>query len=119
MTAAQMPRPSWAGSLRACPCLKAASGLTGAKKQLLSPAISSQALCGAGPRREYRVLLGEKSHQGTPSPEKTGDRGQPLVGHHGYMISVWNSSFQGSGKSVAQLGIGWVFYLDFLKKSYL
>lgn len=92
--------------------MKAAPGLTGGKRQLASPAIFCQASCEAGPRREYRELLGEKSYQDTPLPwEDKGTEVSLVVGHRGYMVSVWNSNFQGSGKRVAQLGIGWVFYL--------
>lgn len=51
------------------------------------------------------MLLREKSHQDTPSPEKTGTEVSHMVGRHGYVVSVWNSSFRALGRVL--LNVGW------------
>lgn len=64
---------------------------------------------GQGPE-ECRVPLGEKSHQDTPPPRRQGTEVSLMVGHHGYMFVSVIPPFRALG-SVAQLGVGWVFYL--------
>lgn len=51
------------------------------------------------------MLLREKSHQDTPSPEKTGTEVSHMVGRHGYVVSVWNSLFRALGRVL--LNVGW------------
>lgn len=63
----------------------------------------------ARPGRQSRALFREKSYQDNPSPEKTGQ------GSASWMVALvtWLESRippLGSGKSIAQLRMDWVFY---------
>lgn len=66
----------------ACPCVKAASGLTGRsscgpwKQKELRVLPPPARPLGSRAQRQCRVLSEETSHQDSPSPEKTGDSGQ-------------------------------------------
>lgn len=53
--------------------------------------------------------LGAKSHQESPPLRRHGTEASLLVGCHGYVVRVWNSSFRALGRGL--LNWGWAGYL--------
>lgn len=98
---------------RACLYLKAAWGLMGRsscgpwkQKAVHGSCTCSQASVGQVLEDIQSALWGEGSHiRIAPPLRRQGNEIGLLVGHYGYVVSVWNSSFRALGREL--LNSGW------------
>lgn len=77
----------------------------GDKRQLRSPVISSQASVGQGPDGSIECPWGKSHIRIAPPLRRQWTEVSHVVGCHGGVVSVWNSSFRALGRAL--LNMGW------------
>ena len=80
----------------------------GDKRQLRSPVISSQASVGPSPNGSTECSSGRSHIRIDPPLRRQWTEVSHMVGCHGCVVSVWNSSFRALGRVL--LNMGWSEY---------